>query len=95
MLKCYIITHSQLPFTHFPATQESFSLHLVCNLIFHLKFTDMKVRLLFLFVCLAWNGWAESFTPYSRDSLKKGDWFTFECVHYYPYVAPGIQEEIP
>ncbi len=55
----------------------------------------MKVRLLFLFVCLAWNGWAESFTPYSRDSLKKGDWFTFECVHYYPYVAPGIQEEIP
>lgn len=32
----------------------------------------MKVRLLFLFVCLAWNGWAESFTPYSRDSLKKG-----------------------
>ena len=55
----------------------------------------MKVRLLFLFVCLAWNGWAESFTPYSRDSLKKGDWFTFECVHYYPYVAPGIKEEIP
>ncbi len=55
----------------------------------------MKVRLLFLFLCLAWSGWAESFTPYSRDSLKKGDWFTFESVHYYPYVAPGIQEEIP
>lgn len=26
---------------------------------------------------------------------KKGDWFTFECVNYYPYVAPGIKEEIP
>lgn len=55
----------------------------------------MKARLLFLFLCLAWSGWAESFTPYSRDSLKKGDWFTFESVHYYPYVAPGIKEEIP
>ena len=57
----------------------------------------MKARLLFLFLflCLTWSGWAESFTPYSRDSLKKGDWFTFECVNYYPYVAPGIQEEIP
>lgn len=57
----------------------------------------MKARLLFLFLCLCltWSGWAESFTPYSRDSLKKGDWFTFECVNYYPYVAPGIQEEIP
>lgn len=55
----------------------------------------MKARLLFLFLCLAWSGWAESFTPYSRDSLKKGDWFTFECVNYYPYVAPGIKEEIP
>lgn len=57
----------------------------------------MKARLLFLFLflCLTWSGWAESFTPYSRDSLKKGDWFTFECVNYYPYVAPGIKEEIP
>ncbi|WP_370862324.1 sensor histidine kinase [Parabacteroides faecis] len=55
----------------------------------------MKARLLFLFLCLTWSGWAESFTPYSRDSLKKGDWFTFEYVNYYPYVAPGIQEEIP
>lgn len=55
----------------------------------------MKARLLFLFLCLTWSGWAESFTPYNRDSLKKGDWFTFECVNYYPYVAPGIKEEIP
>lgn len=55
----------------------------------------MKARLLFLFLCLTWNGWADTFTPYSPDSLKKGDWMTFESVHYYPYVAPGIEEEIP
>lgn len=55
----------------------------------------MKVRLLFLFVCLAWSGWAETFTPYSPDSLKKGDWLTIESVQYYPYVAPGIEKEIP
>lgn len=55
----------------------------------------MKARLLFLFLCLAWSGSADTFTPYSPDSLKKGDWMTFEYVHYYPYVAPGIEEEIP
>lgn len=55
----------------------------------------MKARLLFLFLCLTGSGWAETFTPYSPDSLKKGDWITFESVHYYPYVAPGIEEEIP
>lgn len=55
----------------------------------------MKARVLFLFLCLAWSGWADTFTPYSPDSLKKGDWMTFESVHYYPYVAPGIEKEIP
>lgn len=55
----------------------------------------MKARLLFLFLCLAWSGWADTFVPYNPDSLKKGDWMTFESVHYYPYVAPGIEEEIP
>lgn len=55
----------------------------------------MKVRLLFLFLCLTWNGWADTFVPYNPDSLKKGDWITLEAVHYYPYVAPGIKEEIP
>lgn len=55
----------------------------------------MKVRLLFLFLCLTWNGWADTFVPYNPDSLKKGDWITLEVVHYYPYVAPGIKDEIP
>ena len=55
----------------------------------------MKVRLLFLFLCLTWNGWADTFVPYNPDSLKKGDWITLEAVHYYPYVAPGIKDEIP
>ena len=57
----------------------------------------MKARLLFLFLCLCltWNGWADTFVPYNPDSLKKGDWITLEAVHYYPYIAPGIKEEIP
>ena len=55
----------------------------------------MKARLLFLFLCLTWNGWADTFVPYNPDSLKKGDWITLEAVHYYPYIAPGIKEEIP
>ena len=55
----------------------------------------MKARLLFLFLCLIWNGWADTFVPYNPDSLKKGDWITLEAVHYYPYIAPGIKEEIP
>ena len=55
----------------------------------------MKARLLFLFLCLTWNGWADTFVPYNPDSLKKGDWITLETVHYYPYIAPGIKEEIP
>ncbi|RHJ94084.1 sensor histidine kinase [Parabacteroides bouchesdurhonensis] len=55
----------------------------------------MKAKLLFLCLCLVWNGWAETFTPYRPDALKKGDWLIFESVLYYPYVAPGIKEEIP
>ncbi|WP_449038203.1 sensor histidine kinase [Parabacteroides goldsteinii] len=55
----------------------------------------MKARLLFLFLCLTWNGWADTFVPYNPDSLKKGDWITLETVHYYPNIAPGIKEEIP
>ena len=55
----------------------------------------MKARLLFLFLCLTWNGWADTFVPYNPDSLKKGDWITLETVHYYPYIAPGIKKEIP
>ena len=55
----------------------------------------MKARLLFLFLCLIWNGWADTFVPYNPDSLKKGDWITLEAVHYYPYIVPGIKEEIP
>ena len=55
----------------------------------------MKARLLFLFLCLTWNGWADTFVPYNPASLKKGDWITLETVHYYPYIAPGIKEEIP
>lgn len=38
---------------------------------------------------------AETFIPYTPDSLKKGDWVEIESVHYYPYVAPGIEEKVP
>lgn len=55
----------------------------------------MKTVLLFLFVFLANSSSAETFVPYTPDSLKKGDWVEIESVHYYPYVAPGIEEEVP
>lgn len=38
---------------------------------------------------------AETFIPYTPDSLKKSDWMEIESVHYYPYVAPGIEEKVP
>lgn len=44
---------------------------------------------------LSTNLSAETFSAYSPDSLKKGDWATIEYVEYYPYSAPGIKDEIP
>ena len=55
----------------------------------------MKTVLLLLLVFLATSASAETFVPYTPDSLKKGDYLTIESVHYYPYLAPGIQEELP
>lgn len=55
----------------------------------------MKTVLLFLLVFLAQIGSAETFKPYTPDSLKKGDWVTIESVNYYPYIAPGLKEEVP
>lgn len=55
----------------------------------------MKTALLLLLLFLANSGSAETFVPYTPDSLKKGDWVEIESVHYYPYVAPGIEEKVP
>ena len=55
----------------------------------------MKTILLLLLVFLVNSGSAETFVPYTPDSLKEGDWMEIESVHYYPYVAPGIEEEVP
>lgn len=33
--------------------------------------------------------------PLQSRLTEKGDWITLETVHYYPYIAPGIKEEIP
>lgn len=55
----------------------------------------MKAVILFLLVCLTWNGRAQTALSYTPDSLKKGDYLTIETVRYYPYVAPGIKEELP
>ena len=55
----------------------------------------MKTALLLLLLFLVNSGSAETFVPYTPDSLKKGDWVEIESVHYYPYVAPGIEEKIP
>lgn len=55
----------------------------------------MKTILLLLLVFLVNSGSAETFVPYTPDSLKEGDWVEIESVHYYPYVAPGIEEEVP
>ena len=55
----------------------------------------MKTVLLFLLVFLAQIGSAETFKPYTPDSLKKGDWVVIESVNYYPYIAPGLKEEVP
>ena len=54
-----------------------------------------KTVLLLILVFLAQVGSAETFKPYTPDSLKKGDWVTIESVNYYPYIAPGLKEEVP
>ena len=62
----------------------------------HLIFTGMKTTtLLLLLLFLVNSSSAETFIPYTPDSLKKGDWVEIESVHYYPYVAPGIEEKVP
>ncbi|EEC97996.1 ATPase/histidine kinase/DNA gyrase B/HSP90 domain protein [Parabacteroides johnsonii DSM 18315] len=65
------------------------------NQIIHLIFTGMKTALLLLLLFLVNSGSAETFVPYTPDSLKKGDWVEIESVHYYPYIAPGIEEKVP
>ena len=55
----------------------------------------MKTALLLLLLFLVNSGSAETFVPYTPDSLKKGDWVEIESVHYYPYIAPGIKEKVP
>lgn len=55
----------------------------------------MKTVLLFLLVFLATSASAETFVPYTPGSLKKGDYLTIESVRYYPYIAPGLKEEVP
>ena len=62
----------------------------------HLIFTGMKTTtLLLLLLFLVNSSSAETFVPYTPDSLKKGDWVEIESVHYYPYIAPGIKEKVP
>jgi hypothetical protein len=65
------------------------------NQIIHLIFTGMKTALLLLLLFLVNSGSAKTFVPYTPDSLKKGDWVEIESVHYYPYIAPGIEEKVP
>lgn len=55
----------------------------------------MKTALLLLLLFLVNSGSAKTFVPYTPDSLKKGDWVEIESVHYYPYIAPGIEEKVP
>lgn len=55
----------------------------------------MKTALLLFLLFLVNSGSAETSVPYTPDSLKKSDWMEIESVHYYPYVAPGIEEKVP
>ncbi|MBP3642775.1 MAG: histidine kinase [Parabacteroides sp.] len=55
----------------------------------------MKTALLLFLLFLVNSGSAETFVPYTPDSLKKGDWVEIESVHYYPYIAPSIEEKVP
>lgn len=55
----------------------------------------MKTALRLLLVLLAKSGSAETLVPYTPDSLQKGDYLTIESVFYYPYIAPGLEEELP
>lgn len=55
----------------------------------------MKTVCLLLLLFLVQSGSAETSVPYTPDSLKKGDRVAIESVHYYPYIAPGLREELP
>ena len=77
------------------AISDLYGIYLEGNQIIHLIFTGMKTALLLLLLFLVNSGSAETFVPYTPDSLKKGDWVEIESVHYYPYVAPGIEEKVP
>ena len=55
----------------------------------------MKTALLLFLLFLVNSGSAETSVPYTPDSLKKSDWMEIESVHYYPYVAPDIEEKVP
>ena len=73
------------------AISDLYGIYLEGNQIIHLIFTGMKTALLLLLLFLVNSGSAETFVPYTPDSLKKGDWVEIESVHYYPYIAPGIE----
>ncbi len=77
------------------AISDLYGIYLEGNQIIHLIFTGMKTALLLLLLFLVNSGSAETFVPYTPDSLKKGDWVEIESVHYYPYIAPGIEEKVP
>ncbi len=77
------------------AISDLYGIYLEGNQIIHLIFTGMKTALLLLLLFLVNSGSAETFVPYTPDSLKKGDWVEIESVHYYPYIAPGIKEKVP
>ncbi|MDL2208471.1 histidine kinase [Parabacteroides sp. OttesenSCG-928-O15] len=52
-----------------------------------------KIILFGLFILFGITGYAEEYK--NVDSLEKGDWLLIESVEYYPYVAPGVEEEVP
>ncbi|MDL2310053.1 histidine kinase [Parabacteroides sp. OttesenSCG-928-B22] len=52
-----------------------------------------KIFLLSLLFCYFFSVHAETYKNF--DSLEPGDWLLIESVEYYPYVAPGVEEEVP
>lgn len=52
-----------------------------------------KILLFSLFLLFGLTGYAEVYK--NVDSLEPGDWLLIESVEYYPYVAPGVEEEVP
>ncbi|MDH6311266.1 two-component sensor histidine kinase [Parabacteroides sp. PFB2-10] len=52
-----------------------------------------KIILFSLFLLFGLVGYAEEYK--NIDSLEPGDWLLIESVEYYPYVAPGVEEEVP